>query len=410
MRPPAVRGAVPPPLPGATRIGDAEEGAAVEAVRRVIRRRRLFRHSGVSSNPLEPSEVARLERAFGERLGTRHALALNSGTSALVAGLVGAGVGPGDEVVVPAYTWVSTATAVMAAGAVPVVAEVDESLTIDPEDAAAKVSERTRALVAVHMRGAPAAMDRLGDLVRRKDLKLLEDAAQAAGASFRGRRLGSIGDAGAFSFHHAKVITSGEGGLLATDDHALHERATMYHDSASPVHAGVAMDDWAPGLNLRMSELQAAVALTQLRRLDELLAAMRARKARLKELLAAPLRARGVSFRTIHDRDGDAGLAMIFFLPNGAETARVVAALEDQNVPASRLYHGGERLPRDYTDLHVYPHWTPVLRRFSYSPDACPRTVELLSRAVHVDVSPDLAADQTEQMAGAIAGAVEKLV
>jgi dTDP-4-amino-4,6-dideoxygalactose transaminase len=170
------------------------------------------------------------------------------------------------------------------------------------------------------------------------------------------------------------------------------------------------MDDWEPGLNLRMSELQAAVALAQLDRLDGLLADMRARKARLKEQVMPRLAARGASFRTIHDAAGEAGLALVFFLPDAARTAAVVAALCDQNVPAGRLYHGGERLPRDYVDLHVYPHWTPVLRRFGYSPDACPRTVALLARAVHVDVSPDLTGDQVDQMAGAIAATVEQLV
>jgi dTDP-4-amino-4,6-dideoxygalactose transaminase len=117
-----------------------------------------------------------------------------------------------------------------------------------------------------------------------------------------------------------------------------------------------------------------------------------------------------VSFRTIHDADGDAAVALVVFLPEGARTGAVVSALEDQNVPAGRLYHGGERLPEDYVDLHVYPHWTPVLRRFGYSPDACPRTVALLGRAVHIDVSPDLTGEQVDQMAGAIAATVEKLV
>jgi dTDP-4-amino-4,6-dideoxygalactose transaminase len=298
----------------------------------------------------------------------------------------------------------------MATGAVPVVAEVDDSLTIDPEDARARISPRTRAVIAVHMRGAPADMERVGELAAEHDLKLFEDVAQSAGASFRGRRLGAIGDAGAFSFHHAKVITSGEGGMLVTDDAALHGHAAMYHDAASPVHAGVAMDEWQPGLNLRMSELQAAVARTQLRRLDALLAAMRIHKARLKELIAPRLAARGVSFRTIHDAGGEAAVALVIFLPEGARTAEVASALADQNVPAGRLYHDGERLPEDYVDLHVYPHWTPVLRRFGYSPDACPRTVALLRRAVHIDVSPDLTSEQVDQMAGTIAGTVEKLV
>ena len=376
----------------------------------MVRSKRLFRYGTAGGNPLAASRVTRLERSFAATMGADHALAVNSGTSALVCGLVGMGIGPGDEVIVPAYTWISTATAVLAVGAVPVVAEVDASLTLDPDDARGKVSPRTRAIVAVHMRGAPAAMDRLQELAAERDLMLLEDTAQAAGASFRGRRLGSIGNAGAYSFHIAKVITAGEGGMLVTGDAALHRRAAMYHDSAAPVHMGLTAGEWVAGLNFRMSELQAAVALVQLDRLDALLDDMRARKRRLKELSAERLGERGVSFRTLHDADGDAAVALIFFLPDAGRTERVVAALADDNVPATRLCNDGRDHPHDYVDLHAYPFWTPILKGVDRPEDACPRTMDLLRRAVHVDVSPDLTPAQVEQMGAAIVAAVEEHV
>jgi dTDP-4-amino-4,6-dideoxygalactose transaminase len=350
---------------------------------------------------------------------------VNSGTSALVCGLVGMGLGPGDEVIVPAYTWYSTAGSVLAVGAVPVIADVDESLTLDPDDARGKVSAHTRAIVAVHMRGAPAAMDRLQELARERDLLLLEDAAQATGASFRGQRLGSIGDAGAYSFQMSKIITAGEGGMVVTDDGTVHRRAAMYHDSAAPAHMGVAADEWLPGVSLRMPELQAAVVLAQLDRLDGLLADMRARKSRLKELIADGLHGQDVVFRTLHDPDGEAATALIFFLPDPARTERIVPALGDQNVPATRLYHDGARLPYDYVDLHAYPAWAPILRKRTLSPlggpwrghprevdypaDLCARTVDLLRRAIHIDVSPDLTGDQVDQMAAAVVDTVERL-
>jgi 8-amino-3,8-dideoxy-alpha-D-manno-octulosonate transaminase len=401
---------VPRPLPGALRIGEAEERAAVEAVRDVIRSKRLFRHGGVTGNPLERSRVRRLERSFAATMGTEHALALNSGTSAIVCGLVGMEVGPGDEVIVPAYTWFSTASAVLAVGAVPVVAEVDESLTLDPEDARRKVSPRTKAIVAVHMRGAPAAMDRLQELARERGLRLLEDTAQAAGGSFRGRRLGSIGDAGAFSFHMAKIITAGEGGMLVTDDPGVHRRAAIYHDSAAMVHMGLSRDEWRlPGLNFRMSEMQAAVAHVQLDRLDELLSETRARKSRLRDLVGPALCDLGVSFRTLNDREGDASVALIFFVADAARAERVVSALAYENVPATRLYHDGKHLPYDYVDLHAYPFWSPIVKDLANPEDVCPATVDLLRRAVHVDVSPDLDHEQVEQMAAAIVATVEKL-
>lgn len=406
VRPPRVRGSLPPPFPGGGRIDEAEERAAVDAVRELVRSRRLFRYG----SPLKRSRAARLESSFADAMGSDHALALNSGTSALVCGLVGLEVGPGDEVIVPAFTWLSTATAVLAVGATPVIAEVDESLTLDPEDARAKLTPRTRAIVPVHMRGAAAAMDRIVDLAERHDLRVLEDTAQAVGASFRGRRLGSIGHAGAYSFHVAKVITAGEGGMLVTGDAAVHRRAAMHHDPGAPVHLGVSAEEWRPGLNFRMSELQAAVALVQLDRLDGLLEDMRAHKRRLKELTGARLRARGVEFRTLHDAAGDAAVALIFFLPDAARTPRVVSALADQNVPATRLCNDGRGHPHDYIDLHAYPYWTPLVRDVADPEAACPRTMDLLRRAVHVDVSPDLTAAQVEQMAAAIAAAVEEHV
>jgi dTDP-4-amino-4,6-dideoxygalactose transaminase len=401
-----------------------EEDAAVAAVRDVIRSKHLFRFYGVAPG-LRRSRARQLETAFARRIGTAHALAVNSGTSALVCALVGLEIGPGDEVIVPAYTWISTATAVLAVGAVPVVAEVDDSLTIDPADVERKLSPHTKAIVPVHMRGAPARMDALSELGRARGLRLLEDVAQAAGGSFHGRPLGSIGDAGAFSFQFSKIMTAGEGGMVTTNESTVHDRAGMYHDSAAPPNMGVPADEWLPGLNLRMSELHAAVLLVQLGRLDALLSDLRARKRKLRELLAGRLGDR-VAFRTLTDPAGDTGIALVFFLPEPRLAEHVVPALADQNVPASRLYHEGKRLPHDYVDLHAYEAWAPLLDKRTWSPgggpwsghpreieyrrDACPVTMDLLRRAVHVDVSPELGDDQVEQMASAIGDVVERVL
>jgi dTDP-4-amino-4,6-dideoxygalactose transaminase len=409
-------------FPGGLRVAEDEEEAAVEAVRDVIRSKRLFRSYGVTPS-LRRSKTGELETAFAGRIGTANALAVNSGTSALVCALVGLEIGPGDEVIVPAYTWISTATAVLAVGAVPVVAEVDDSLTIDPADVARKLSPNTKAIVPVHMRGAPARMDALDEVARARGIRLLEDVAQAAGGSFHGRALGGIGDAGAFSFQISKIMTAGEGGMVTTNDRTVHRRAAMYHDSAAPPNIGVAADEWLLGLNLRMSELHAAVLLVQLGRLDAVLSDLRARKRRLRELLVDRLGDR-VAFRTLTDPAGDTGIALVFFLPDPRLTEQVVPRLADQNVPASRLYQNGKHLPHDYTDLHAYETWTPLLDKRTWSPggdpwsshprpieyrrDACPVTMDLLRRAVHVDVSPELLDEQVEQMAAAIGDVVER--
>jgi dTDP-4-amino-4,6-dideoxygalactose transaminase len=411
-------------LPGGLRMDEREEEAAVEAVRDVMRSKRLFRYYGVSPNPLQASKVRRLEESFARRMGTGHALAVNSGTSALVSGLAGLGVGPGDEVIVPAFTWFSTASSVLAVGAVPVVAEVDDSLTLDPADVEAKLSPHTRAIIAVHMRGAPAPMDRLMQLARERDLALIEDAAQAVGGGFRGRPLGAIGDVGAYSFQMSKILTAGEGGMVTTNDPGVHRRSAMFSDATAGPEQGITSEEWLGGLSLRMSELHAAVLLVQLDRLDGLVADMRARKSRLKRMLADTLPGKGVSFRTLHDPDGDTAIALIFFLPDAGRIKQVVSALADEKIPASRLYHDVEHL--DYVDLHAYPAWTPLLRKrtwstqggpwrwhpgeVTYPPEACPTTIGLLRRAVHIDVSPELSDELVEQMGAEITRVVERML
>lgn len=426
VRPPQVRGAVPRMYPGALRLGDEEEEAAVAAVREVIRSKKLFRYIGTSVNPLQRSHVREFERAFALRAGAEHALAVNSGGSALVCALVGLGIGPGDEVIVPGYTWVSTASAVIAVGAVPIIAEVDDSLNLDPLDVARRITPQTRAIIAVHMRGAPAQLDELTQLARRHRVFLVEDVAQALGGEFRGRMLGSIGDAGTYSFQMSKILTAGEGGLVVTSDTNTYRRAFMYHDSAACVHAGVTSEEWLAGVNLRMSELHAAVLMVQWTRLDGLLADMRARKARIKDAIRAPLASRGVKLRTVHDEAGDAATALVFFLPDASRVQAVVKALGDENVPATRLYQDLELLPHDHIDLHVYTAWAPILqkrawspagepwrhhpREVSYAPDMCPATLDLLRRAVHIDVSPDMSPVQAEQMSAAIATTVERML
>lgn len=421
---PRVQGAVPPMYPGALRIGEAEEEAAVAAVREVLRSKKLFRYYGPSREIFQRSRVRDLERALGERLDATHVLAVNSGTSALACTLAALGIGPGDEVIVPAYTWVSTASSVAAMGAVPVIAEVDHSLTLDVADARKRISPHTRAIIAVHMRGAPAALDALQTLCREHRLSLIEDVAQAFGGSFHGKSLGTIGDLGACSFQMSKILTAGEGGLVVARTRDAWLRAAMYHDSAACPHLGVAMDDWIAGVNLRMSELHAAVLLAQAARLDALLAAMRAHKARLKAIVGTAVDARGGRWRHLHDAEGDTATALIFFLPEARSAAAVVAALGDDNVPASRLYHDLAYLPHDHVDLHAAPAWTPILagrswsrsaapwrdhpRRLAYTADSWPATIDLLRRAVHVDVSPDLAPAQVEQIGEAIVRAVER--
>ena len=406
---PVVTSPLPPMYPGGMRIGREEE----EAVLEVLRSKRLFRYYGPTPGP---SKVAELEDAFAAVIGTKNSAAVSSGSAALMCALAGLGVGPGDEVIVPAYTWIASASAVVAMGAVPILAEVDESLTLDPADVRRKISPSTKAIIPVHMRGAPSQMDELMAIAREHNLTVLEDVAQADGGSYHGQRLGSVGDVGAFSLQFNKILTCGEGGMVTTNDDGILRRVLMYNDVVGGQRNNVPDDEILPGINFRMSELQGAVALVQLGRLDELLGDMRQRNAEIKDGIAGVAQQKGVAFRRSNDPDGDTGIALIFFAPTPERATFITEALEAEGVDAFVLYRP------EAVDYHIYAHWSPILGqrtwsanggpwrwhegKVDYSPDMCPQTLDLLGRAVHLDVSPDL----SDQNVAEIVEAVNKVL
>lgn len=380
-----------PMYPGGMLIDAEEEREVLE----VLRTRRLFRYYGPQPGP---SKVEQLEQLFAAQTGVSHALAVTSGTAALVCALQGVGVGPGDEVILPAYTWIASASAVTAVGAVPVLAEVDETLTLDPADLERKITPHTRAVMPVHMRGVPCRMDALLDVARRHHLKVVEDCAQADGGSYHGKRLGSWGDAGCFSFQFNKILTSGEGGMVTTGSDEIWKRAVMFHDVIGGERNAIPREEILWGINFRMPELLAAVMLVQMRRLEGLLTAMRTRKQILSAGLAGMAGARGITLQQIPDPAGDASVALIFFAPEPAEAKRISAGLAKENIGAAVLYDPGR------PDYHIYAHWTPILtqktwteqggpwqwakREIRYALNDCPRSLDLLGRAVHLDVNP----------------------
>ena len=402
---PTIRHPLPQMYPGGMRIDTEEEQAVLE----VLHNKRLFRYYG--PNP-GPSKVEELEESYSRFMGTRYAQAVTSGTAALLCGLAGLGIGPEDEVIVPAYTWIASASAVVAAGAVPILAEVDESLTLDPGDLESKITPYTKAILPVHMRGAPCQMDEIMAVARKHNLLVLEDVAQANGGRFRGKRLGTFGDVGAFSLQFNKIITSGEGGMVITDQESIWNRVVMFHDVVGGERNHIPEAEILPGINFRMPELLGAVALVQLKRLDYLLEIMRRNKQILKESLTDVAKRKGIRFRTLHDPQGDAGIALVFFAPDAEGAHRVGRALEAEGGEAWILYS-----PND-VDYHVYPHWSPIMnqrtwspqggpwrnhpRRVTYTREMCPRTLDLLSRAVHLDVSPELTSLNLEELADAL--------
>lgn len=364
----------------------ATTARGMAATVRVLGRGELGRFTGG-----DRSEVARFETELAGYVGARHALAVNSGTSALVAALVGAGVGPGDEVLVPAYTWVSTAAAALAVGAVPVLVEIDGSLTMDPADLAERITPRSRAVLPVHMGNHVADMDRIMEVAAAHDLVVIEDACQAIGATYRGRQVGSIGHAGCFSFNQHKNIRAGEGGALVTGDTALFDRAAMYHDVGSYERPGFrgADTDLIVGVNLRMPELSAAVLRPQLARLDAQIARRHRHRGIMLEALAARV-GRDLAPVPHQDPARAAGLAVGF---GSAQAAVRFAAGRGVH----RLADSGRHVYTNWRSLQarnpLHPARDPyaaVDREVDHGPDACPRTLEILARTCAIDLAPEL--------------------
>ena len=305
-------------MPGFEIFGDEER----REVQDVLETGVLFRY-GFENVRRGRYKAREFELELARRLDVAHCLLCSSGTAALCTALAAAEIGVGDEVVVPPFTFVATLEAVLLAGAVPVLADVDATLGLDPAAVERAIGPRTRAVLVVHMCGSMARIDRLVEVCRRRDVMLIEDTAQALGATFQGRPLGTFGRMGCFSFDAVKTVTCGEGGAVATRERELWERADQYADHGHD-HAGANRGlDGHPifGTNYRISELHAAVGLAQLRKLDTILATQRRHKAALERVLA---RCRDVTLRESPDPAGDSATFLTFFLPD-LERAREAA-------------------------------------------------------------------------------------
>ncbi len=268
-----------------------------------------------------------LEQALCERLSVQYAQLTSSGTSALSTAMAALGLGAGDEVIMPTFTFVASFESVFSVGAIPVLVDIDDTLTLDPKAVEAAITPRTKAVMPVHMCGAMADLDALKDICTRHNLILLEDACQSFGGSYKGKALGTIGDAGTFSFDFVKTVTCAEGGGIVTNNKDVYLKSDAYSDHGHD-HMGVDRGaDLHPyiGYNYRISELHAAVGLAQLRKLDRFLEIQRSTKKILKEALATIPE---VSFRRLPDPNGDSATFLGFFLPDEAIARKASANLK----------------------------------------------------------------------------------
>lgn len=387
-------------------IGVEEQQAVVE----VLKNGNLCRYGPVNST------VSDFERGIREKFNTKHALATNGGTASLVIGCYAAGIGLGDEVIVPAYTWVATPASVVIANAVPIIAEIDNSLTIDPKDVEAKITPRTKAIMPVHMIGVPSNMSAILDIAKKYDLIIIEDVAQAIGASYHGKRLGTHGHLGCFSLQQSKIITTGEGGIVISDDQRLADRSQMISDGGNLWGVSAHTDAFFPGMNFRMDEMRGAVAGVQLERLDGFIDNMRIRKQKLRQAING---VKGIELRYLHDSEGDAATTLVFFLPTSDLANQFGESMARHGVSAGPMYRHGNG------DKHVYPGWEYILNKNTYHPnglpyshptygeieysdDMCPNTLDYLGRAICIGIHPEMSDESIEKVSQSIKSASDE--
>jgi 8-amino-3,8-dideoxy-alpha-D-manno-octulosonate transaminase len=323
-------------------------------------------------------KVREFEKKIADRMKVPYCQVVSSGTSALLVALKALGVNPGDEVITSAFTFVATVEAIIGCGATPVIAEVDETLNINPESLIQSISKKTKCIIPVHMAGTPADMTRIMEIASLHNLLVLEDCAQAFGGTYKGEILGTIGDAGIYSFDFAKNITTGEGGAIVTRNKDVYERARAYHDHGHEYTVGIPRGRdtrSAPGFNFRMTEAQAVLGIVQLTKLDGLLKKQRENKKELKEGLRPALNRKGYVPRKVLDTDGDIADSFIFFMRNEKEALDFA-----QNLSKTGL--GTKNLP-DALDWHFAETWRHML------PEGCafPETGNLLRRAISLPIN-----------------------
>ena len=357
-------------------------------------------------------KVRRLEEEFAQYCGVKYALGVTSGSSALKVALTAMDVGPGDEVLVPAFTFLATYEAVLEVGAIPVMCDIDDTLNFDPEEIEKKKTRYTKAVIPVHMCGSAAKIDKIMRIARKNKLMVLEDNAQGCGASFKGKKLGGFGDMGIFSFDYYKTLTTGEGGMVITNNKKLYLRSEWYSDHGhdhNPKVSRALEGRTILGFNYRMNELQGAVGLAQLRKLDYIVAEQRKNKAVIKDALA---RVPGVKFRTLPDPAGDSATFLAFNLPEEKEALKFQKLLSAGGLDTT-CYKNNK--------WHYVPNWEHFLAfstanskkypfadkankgRVKYSRKSIPFAEDILSRTLVMGIAVRMSGERL----GAITKAIE---
>ncbi len=356
------------------------------------------------------SKVLAFEKEYAAHVGAKFALGVTSGTTALYTAMAALEVGPGDEVILPAWTWYACYDAIVLSGALPVFAEIDESFDIDPRDIERKITPQTKVIMAVHLQGCPCDMEPILEMARRHKLRVLEDCAQCAGGRYKGKYVGTIGDIGINSFQLSKTITSGEGGAVITSDPKLFERAFRFHDYGT-LHSpytealGGGLLAAFAACNFRMNEFTGAVLRGQLQKLEIICRGLRANARKVREAIAdLP----GLKLRKSPDLEGDLGVGVFLDLVTKERRDKFLRAMNAEGISASAP--GGSAIlptaPRIEKKVTVHPAWpsfqSPRGRAIQYGSACCPRTIDILNRAGGVIMDPKFSEEDVKDIARAI--------
>ncbi len=384
-------------MPGFELFGDEER----KEVNDVLETGVLFRYG---FEPVRQGhwKARSFENLLAKRLGAAHCHLCASGTAALITALTSCGIGSGDEVIVPPFTFIATIESVLAAGAIPVFAEIDETLCLDPQALKAVITSRTRAVLPVHMCGSMARIDEIRQVCEQHDLILIEDACQSIGGSFNGKALGTFGKAGCFSFDPVKTVTCGEGGAIVTDDNTVYTYADAFTDHGHD-HKGNDRGLEAHlilGTNFRISELNAAVGLAQLRKLDMMLAKQRQTKKTIKEALAQSDK---ITFRHIPDPEGDTATFLSFFLPDESSAQTVAKKFAEAGVDGCFNWYANNWHYINHWD-HL-KQWCVAAKLPSQSAEHCPdyqnltlpQSDDIMRRSISMQIKLAWTEDQIER-------------
>lgn len=367
-------------MPGYELIGNEEKQAVCDVFEKyggILSRR------GNVAKRSNSFKVLEFEKGVAARLGAKYAHAVTSGTAALKAGLIALDIKPGDEVITQSFTFVATVEAIVEVGAIPVITEIDKTLNMDPDDLERRISSKTKAIMPVHMYGSSARMDRIMDIARKHKLLVLEDTAQGFGATFKGKSLGTIGDAGALSFDFGKTITTGEGGMVITSDEDLYKRTDEYSDHGHENNPNFSRGEDTCrliGFNYRMMELQGALGVVQLKKFDEALKRQRQNKKAIIEGISG---IKEIELREFADKDGETGDSLIFFLKNEEKAKKFVKLLTEKGLSTKNL--------PDAYKWHFAGFWRQIFSGFDGSrtgyTEGWKKSAALLSRAVSMPIN-----------------------